>query len=86
MTKENRGTLVIRFVDGTEERFEHYRPPQEDVNLVARLQETLNAQHLIVEVEGKLVVYPFHSIKAIEVFPVPEKLPRIVIKKAQLTA
>jgi hypothetical protein len=86
MTKQDTGTLVIRFVDGTEERFEHSRPPQDDVNLVARLQETLNAQHLIVEVEGKLVVYPFHSMKAIEVFPVPEKLPRIVIKKAQLTA
>ena len=86
MTKNETGTLVIRFVDGTEERFEYSRPPQDDMNLAARLQEILNAQHLILEVEGKLVVYPFHSIKVIEVFPVPEKLPRMVIKKAHLTA
>jgi hypothetical protein len=86
MTKHNTGTLMIRFVDGTEERFEYSRPPQDDVNLVARLQETLNAQHFIIEVDGKLVVYPFHCIKFIEVFPVPGKLPRIVIQKAHLTA
>lgn len=81
MTKHNTGTLVIRFVDGTEERLEYPLPPQDDVNLVARLREALDAQHLVVEVDGILVVYPFHNIKAIEVFPVPEKLPRIVIKK-----
>jgi hypothetical protein len=86
MTKQDTGTLVIRFVDGTEERLEYSRPPQDDVSLVARLQEILNAQHFIIEVDEKLFVYPFHSIKAIEVFPVPEKLPRIVIKKAHLTA
>jgi hypothetical protein len=86
MIKNNMGTLVIRFVDGTEERFEYSRPPQDDANLVARLQEILSAQHFMIEVDGKLVVYPFHSIKVIEVFPVPEKLPRIVIKKAHLTA
>jgi hypothetical protein len=82
MTERNMGILVIRFVDGTEERFEYARLPQDDVNLVARIEEALNAKHLVVEVEGKLIVYPFHNIKAIEVFPVPEKLPRIVMKKA----
>jgi hypothetical protein len=83
MTEYNTGTLVIRFVDGTEERLEYVRGPQDDVNLVARIQEVLNAQHLVVEVDGKLVVYPFHNIKAIEVFPAPEKLPRIVMKNAR---
>jgi hypothetical protein len=86
MTEHNTGKLVIRFVDGTEERLEYARLPQDDVNLVARIEEALNAQHLLVEVEGKLVVYPFHTIKAIEVFPVPEKLPRVVMKKAHFAA
>jgi hypothetical protein len=78
--------MVIRFVDGTEEALEHDRLPQDDANLAARIQEALNAQHLVVEVDGKMVVYPFHNIKAIEVFPVPEKLPRIAIKKAHLVS
>jgi len=86
MTKNKTGTMVIRFVDGTEEVLEFARLPQDDVNLAARIQEILNAQHLIVEVDGKLVVYPFHNIKAIEVFPVPEKLPRIAMKTAHLVS
>jgi hypothetical protein len=85
MIKHNTGTLVIRFVDGTKEVLEFALPPQDDMNLVARLQEILNAQHLMIEVEGKLIVYPFHSIKAIEVFPAPGKLPRMAIKKVHLT-
>lgn len=83
MTEQNMGTLVIRFVDGTEERLQYARLPQDDVNLVARIEEALNAKHLVVEVEGKLVIYPFQSIKAIEIFPVPAKLPRVVMKNAR---
>jgi hypothetical protein len=84
MSKNNVGTMVIRFVDGTQEVLEHDRPPQDDVNLAGRIREALDAQHLIIEVDKKMVVYPFHNIKAIEVFPVPEKLPRFAIKKAHL--
>jgi hypothetical protein len=83
MTEQDTGILVIRFVDGTEEKLEYARLPQDEVNLAARIEEALNAKHLAVEVEGKLIVYPFHSIKAIEVSPAPEKLPRIVMKKAR---
>jgi hypothetical protein len=86
MTKQDTGTMVIRFVDGTEEVLEFARPPQDDVNLVAHIQEGLNAQHLIVEADGKLLVYPFHNIKAIEVSPLPEKLPRFALKKARLVS
>ena len=86
MTEHSMGILVIRFVDGTEERFEYARLPQDDASLVARIEEALDAKHLLVEVEGKLIVYPFHSIKAIEVSPAPAKLPRIVMKRARFTA
>ena len=86
MTKQDMGTMVIRFVDGTEEVLEFAFPPQDDANLAARIQETLNAQHLIVEVDRKMVVYPFHNIKAIEISPLPEKLPRVALKKARLVS
>jgi hypothetical protein len=86
MIMNNTGMMVIRFVDGTEEVLEHDRLPQDDANLAGRIQEALNAQHLIVEVDNKMVVYPFHNIKAIEVFPVPDKLPRLAIKKAHLVS
>jgi hypothetical protein len=85
MTKQKMGILVIRFIDGTEERLEYARLPQEETNLAARIEEALNANHLVVEVEGKMVVYPFQSIKAIEVFPAPEKVPRAVIRKARFS-
>lgn len=83
MTEQNMATMVIRFVDGTEEKLEYARLPQDDVNLVARIEEALHAKHLIVEVEGKVVIYPFHGIRTIEVSPVPEKLPKTVLKKAR---
>ena len=83
MGEESKGKMVVRFMDGTEERFEYARLPQDDVNLAGRIQEALDAKHLLIEVEGKLIVYPVHSIKAIEVSPVPEKLPRIVMQKAR---
>jgi hypothetical protein len=83
MAKRDMGILLIRFMDGAEERFEYPRLPQDDVSLAARIEEALDAKHLLIEVEGKLIVYPFHSIKAVEISPAPEKLPRIVMKKAR---
>jgi hypothetical protein len=81
---EKTGTMVIRFVDGTEERLEYAGLPQDDVNMATRIEEALKAEHLLVEFEGKLVVYPFNCVKAIEVSPAPEKLPRGVLKNAHL--
>ena len=86
MIKNTIWKMVIRFVDGTEEVLKIARVPQDDANLATRIQEALTAQHLIAEVDGKMVVYPFHNIKAIEVLPVPEKLPRSTIKTAHLVA
>jgi hypothetical protein len=86
MTKNEIWTMIIRFVDGTEEVLEIARDPQDDANLATRIEETLTAQHLIVEVDGTMVVYPFYNIKAIEVLPVPEKLPRIAMKRTHLVS
>jgi hypothetical protein len=86
MAEQSKGALTIRFIDGTEERFEYARLPQDDVSLVARFEEALNSNHLLIEVEGKLIIYPFHNIKAIEVSPAPEKLPKIAMKKARFAA
>ena len=86
MAEQGMGTLVVRFVDGTEQRLEYARQTQDGANLAARLEEALNGQHLLVEVEDRLVVYPFHCIKSVEVIPMPEKLPRNVIRRARLIA
>jgi hypothetical protein len=83
VVKNNSRMMVIRFVDGTEKVLEHDRLPQDDANLASRIREALNAQHLILEVDNKMVVYPFHNIKEIEVFPVPERLPGLAIRKAR---
>lgn len=86
MTKNEIWTMIIRFVDGTEEVLEIARVSEDDANLATRIQEALTAQHLIVEVDEKMVVYPFHNIKAIEVLPVPEKLPRFAMKRTHLVS
>jgi hypothetical protein len=35
------GTMVIRFVDGTEERLEYAGLPQDDVNMATRIENVI---------------------------------------------
>ncbi|HUN70214.1 MAG TPA: hypothetical protein VMU46_15540, partial [Burkholderiales bacterium] len=51
-----------------------------DANLAARLKEALDASQLIAEADGALIVIPVGSIKYLECFPAPRKLPAYAIK------
>jgi hypothetical protein len=54
--------------------------PDSDANLAARLKEALDARHLVLEADGALVVIPVESIKYLQSFPAPKKLPAYAIK------
>ena len=83
MVDEAARTLIIRYMDGTEQLY--IFPPQESDPFTAgeRIQEMLSARHLMLEVEGKLVIIPFQSVKTIEVSPPPDKLPAGVIRNVE---
>ena len=54
--------------------------PDSDANLASRLKEALDARHLVLEADGALVVIPVESIKYLQSFPAPTKLPAYAIK------
>jgi hypothetical protein len=54
--------------------------PDSDATLASRLKEALDARHLVLETDGALVVIPVESIKYLQSFPAPKKLPTYAIK------
>ena len=84
MTKDKR-SMLIHFNDGSKKLLEFAAPVADgDANLAARLEEALDASQLIVEADGALIVIPVGSIKYLQCFPAPKKLPAYAIKGASL--
>ncbi len=81
MNDEQKRTMLIHFNDGSKKLLEFSAPVADsDANLVARLNDALDASQLIVEAGGALMVIPVGSIKYFECFPAPKKLPAYAIK------
>ena len=80
--KQKRG-MIIHFTDGTKKVLEF---PQQvadsDATAAARIKDALEARHLVIEAEGALIVIPFESVKYLQVYPAPKKLPSGVIRGA----
>ena len=78
--------MTVKFVNGTEE---HYTFPrqmtEEEAHLmVNKVQEALDAKHLIIDLGSKIQIMPMNNILQIEVSPVPAKLPSSCIQGASL--
>jgi len=82
MNKENR-SMVIHFNDGSSKVLEFPAPVSDnDANLAARLEEALGARLLVLEADGALIVIPVESIKYLQSYPAPKKLPAYAIRGA----
>jgi hypothetical protein len=81
MIEKQKRSMIIHFNDGSKKLLEFPAPMSDsDANLAARLNEALDARHLILEADGALVVIPVGSIKYLQSFPAPKKLPAYAIK------
>jgi len=49
-----------------------------------KVQEALDAKHLIIDLKTKVQVIPIHNILSIEITPPPLKLPPNAVKEATL--
>ena len=76
-------TLIIRYTDGTEQLFTFPNQAADPFTLGERVQEVLSGRHLLLEVEGRLVVIPYENVKTMEISPPPEKLPPSVIRNVE---
>jgi len=76
-------SITIHFTDGITERFEapHVaKDPLLSGNIGILMEKRLGQQYLILELEDRLRIIPTHSIRHMEITPVPSKLPDVVIR------
>ena len=78
--------MTVKFVNGTEEHYTFSRQmTEEDVHImVNKVQEALDAKHLIIDLGSKIQIMPMNNILQIEVTPVPVQLPENCIQGASL--
>lgn len=72
-------TLVIHYLDGSEQRFAIQPKQDMQANLASRLQKILSSDQFILNLEHKIIVIPVSSIKYLELSPTPPKLPDLAI-------
>ena len=78
---------IVHFTDNTTLALEW---PKQDMQhyvfLAEALRKAVEADRLLVEVEGNLVVIQMRNVKYVELIPVPEQLPEGVIRDARHAA
>jgi hypothetical protein len=83
MVDKTRSTLTIRFVNGSEQRFEFARL-EDSLSVAQRIQDALSANQLLLELEDSLLVVPFQNILTVEVSPPPPKVRGNVLRNVRL--
>ena len=80
----DRRGITIYFIDGSKVRLDFPKQSLNEIGAVLKLKEVLAARHLIAEVDGVLLLFPFENIKYIEAHPAPSKLPEYIIRGATI--
>jgi hypothetical protein len=77
-------TMIVRLIDGSVHRLRFIPADDDAVQLAGRIEKAFQAHDLVLELSGRLLVIPKHSILSIELTPAPAKLPAIAIRNAQV--
>lgn len=76
--------LTIHFTDGSKMSMTFPQQAQDAHQMASKIQKSLDANQLAVEVEGELFMIPKNNIKYLQVSPTPEIMPDSVIRGAVL--
>ena len=76
--------MTVKFVNGSEESYEFPRQIIDESIIAKKIQEALEAQHLVIDLKSKVQIIPVHNILSIEITPPPLKLPPNAIREASL--
>jgi hypothetical protein len=78
-------TMTIHFHDGTKVSFAF--PVQTDrQGMTSAIEGLPKREHLTIEADGTLLLFPLSSIKYVQVSPSPEVLPEDVIRRATVVS
>jgi hypothetical protein len=84
MTTRTAG-LMVRFMDGSKLTLRYPRQAGNDpATIVANIRKALEADRLLVEVDGNLLFIPLSNVKYLQVTPAPDALPSTVLRHARL--
>ena len=86
MSDKKKVKMTVKFVDGSQERYAFERQiTDEDAHvMLKKIQEALDAKHLVIDLGSKVQVFPMNNILSVELEPPPESLPASCIKGATL--
>ena len=78
-------TLTVHFAGGTKLSLKFPRQAGNDPVLNATgLRKALESDKIVAEVDGNLIVIPFHNVTYISLSPAPPDLPKGIIRNAKL--
>ena len=78
-------SLTVFFLDATKVTFRYPRQSGVDPATIAtNVKRAIDADKLVLEVDGDLLVIPIKSVKYIQVSPAPPHLPAGVLRQARL--
>ena len=81
MDSSNSAVLTIRYLNGTEKKYEITTSERDDLaTMGSRLRDALDARHLTLDLDDRLLIIPFENVQEIELTPVPPRLPGYVVK------
>jgi hypothetical protein len=85
MAQKVAGTIF--FMDGSKVSLQWPRQAGTDPSVVAaNVRKALEADRILAEIGGSLLVIPIRNIKYIQITPSPEKLPAGVLRAAQIVS
>jgi len=76
-------TITIHLIQGDPIRFKLRRTVAQMRNMGTNLERGLEARYLGVELNGKLVIVPFHNVRSIEIDPAPSGIIKYVLRDAE---
>ena len=76
--------LVIHFTDGTKLDAEAAAQTEDPLKAVQNIRRAMDADKIMIEIEGQLFLIPLNNVKYLQVSPAPDKLPEGVIQGARL--
>ena len=78
-------SLTVFFLDGTKATFRYPRQSGADASTIAStVKKAIDADKLVLEADGDLIVIPVNSVKYIRVSPAPVQLPGGVLRQARM--
>ena len=77
--------MTVFFLDGTKASFVYPRQSGSDQSaIINTVKKAIDADRLVLEVDGDLVVIPIRSVKYVQVSPAPPHLPAGILRRARM--